>query len=120
MDLGDRIIKVNHAGEHGAISIYSCQIFMARITAPDLLSQLSEFRSEEQKHRAIFLAELQRRGCPRCRSYWLCDKAVMSCGDFWRRIARDYRERMKPLRDLGLGRLIVGGYYPLLSIKPNQ
>ena len=71
-DLGDRIIKVNRAVVHGAISIYSGQIFMARIIASDLLSQLSEFRSEEQKHRAIFLAELQRRGRPRCRSYWLC------------------------------------------------
>lgn len=72
IDLGDRIIKVNHAGEHGAISIYSGQIFMARVTARSMLSQLAEFRSEERKHRAIFLAELQRRGRPRCRSYWLC------------------------------------------------
>jgi 3-demethoxyubiquinol 3-hydroxylase len=70
--LGDRIIKVNHAGEHGAISIYSGQIFMARLTARDLIEQLVEFRSEEQNHRAIFLAELRRRGRPRCRSYWLC------------------------------------------------
>ena len=71
-NLGDRIIKVNHAGEHGAINIYSGQILMARITARGLLEQLAEFRSEEEKHRAIFLAELQRRGRPRCRSYWLC------------------------------------------------
>jgi 3-demethoxyubiquinol 3-hydroxylase len=71
-DLGDRIIKVNHAGEHGAISIYTGQIHMARFTARDLVEQLIEFRSEEQKHRAIFQAELQRRGRPRCRSYWLC------------------------------------------------
>ena len=71
-ELGDRIIKVNHAGEHGAINIYSGQILMARITARDLIEQLVEFRSEEQKHRALFWAELQRRGRPRCRSYWLC------------------------------------------------
>lgn len=71
-DLGNRIIKVNHAGEHGAVSIYSGQIVMARLTAPDLVSELSEFRSHEQRHRAIFGAELQRRGHPRCRSYWLC------------------------------------------------
>jgi len=71
-NLGDRIIKVNHAGEHGAINIYSGQILMARITAPSLLEQLVEFRSEEEKHRAIFLAESQRRGRPRYRSYWLC------------------------------------------------
>lgn len=71
-DLGDRIIKVNHAGEHGAIGIYTGQILMARLTAPKMVAELREFRSHEQRHRAIFGAELQRRGRRRCRSYWLC------------------------------------------------
>lgn len=71
-DLGDRIIKVNHAGEHGAIGIYSGQILMARLTAPKMLAELHEFRSHEQRHRAVFGAELERRGRRRCRSYWLC------------------------------------------------
>lgn len=71
-DLGSRIIKVNHAGEHGAIAIYTGQIFMARLTAPGMIAELREFRSHEQRHRALFGAELQRRGRPRCRSYWLC------------------------------------------------
>ena len=69
---GDRILKVNHAGEHGAVSIYSGQILTARLTAPSLVAELCEFRSHERNHRAIFLAELQRRRLPRCRSYWLC------------------------------------------------
>lgn len=72
MDLGNRILKVNHAGEHGAIGIYSGQILMARLTAPKMLAQLREFRSHERRHRAIFGAELERRGRRRCRSYWLC------------------------------------------------
>ena len=71
-NLGDRIIKVNHAGEHGAICIYSGQIHIARLTARSMVSELTEFRSHEQRHRAIFGAELQRRGRPRCRSYWFC------------------------------------------------
>lgn len=71
-DLGDRILKVNHAGEHGAIGIYSGQILMARLTAPRMLAELREFRSHERRHRAIFGAELVRRGRRRCRSYWLC------------------------------------------------
>jgi len=71
-DLGDRIIKVNHAGEHGAISIYTGQILMAQMTAPDVVAELREFRSHEQRHRAVFGAELERRGRRRCRSYWLC------------------------------------------------
>ncbi len=71
-DLGNRIIKVNHAGEHGAICIYTGQIFMAQLTARHMINELSEFRSHEQKHRAIFASELLLRGRPRCKSYWLC------------------------------------------------
>lgn len=49
-DLGDRIIKVNHAGEHGAISIYTGQIVMARLTARHLIGELAEFRAHELRH----------------------------------------------------------------------
>lgn len=67
-----RIIKVNHAGEHGAVNIYAGQIAMARLRAPFLLLELSEFKAHEERHRAIFAKELQRRGLSRCRSYVLC------------------------------------------------
>jgi ubiquinone biosynthesis monooxygenase Coq7 len=71
IDVG-RIIKVNHAGEHGAVSIYAGQIAIARLRARSLLPELAEFKAHEQRHRAIFAKELDRRGLPRCRSYWLC------------------------------------------------
>lgn len=71
-DFASRILKVNHAGENGAVNIYAGQILAARMTAPDMVAELAEFRSHEERHRAIFLAELQRRGRPRCQSYWLC------------------------------------------------
>lgn len=71
-DLGGRFIKVDHAGEHGAVCIYTGQILMARLTAPALVSELTEFREHELRHREIFRLELARRGRPRCRSYWLC------------------------------------------------
>ena len=45
-DLGSRFIKVDHAGEHGAVCIYSGQIFMARLTAPHLVAELTEFRAQ--------------------------------------------------------------------------
>jgi len=70
--LGGRIVKVNHAGENGAVNIYSGQILLARFTAPSLVAELQEFRSHEVMHREIFRAELQRRGIRRCRSYLLC------------------------------------------------
>lgn len=59
-DLGSRILKVNHAGEFGAISIYTGQILVARLFARDLVPELVEFRSHERGHRAIFGAELKR------------------------------------------------------------
>jgi 3-demethoxyubiquinol 3-hydroxylase len=71
-DIGSRILKVNHAGEFGAISIYTGQILVAKLSARDLVPELVEFRSHERGHRAIFGAELERRGRPRCRSYWFC------------------------------------------------
>lgn len=71
-ELGNRIIKVNHAGEQGAINIYTGQMLMAKFTAPDLVEELREFRSHEIRHRAVFQGELTRRNHPRCRSYHLC------------------------------------------------
>ena len=47
-DLGDRIIRVNHAGEQGAIGIYTGQILLARLTAPKMVAELREFRTHEQ------------------------------------------------------------------------
>jgi ubiquinone biosynthesis monooxygenase Coq7 len=70
--LGGRVIKVDHAGEHGAVNIYSAQILLARLTAPSLVPELREFRQHELRHRAIFQKELLRRGVRRCRSYILC------------------------------------------------
>src|SRR3982750_862171 len=71
-ELAGRVLKVNHAGEHGAVNIYAGQIICARVTAPAIVPELMEFKSHEERHRAIFQAELHRRGLPRCRSYWLC------------------------------------------------
>ena len=70
--LGARILKVNHAGENGAVHIYTGQILVARLTARSLVAELREFRAHEERHRALFGAELQRRSQPRCRSYLLC------------------------------------------------
>lgn len=70
--LGDRVMKVDHAGEHGAVCIYRAQRFFAPWRAPDLVAELDGFLAHEQDHRACFFAELGRRGRSRCRSYHLC------------------------------------------------
>jgi 3-demethoxyubiquinol 3-hydroxylase len=70
--LGDRVLKVNHAGEHGAVNIYRGQALASRLRAPSLIGELKEFQAHEEGHRALFWRELQQRGRPRCRSYHLC------------------------------------------------
>ncbi len=70
--LGDRVMKVDHAGEHGAVCIYSVQRWFARWRAPDMVSELDAFLEHERGHRALFGEELQRRGRSRCRSYVWC------------------------------------------------
>ena len=70
--LGDRVMKVDHAGEHGAICIYRAQRRLARWRAPEMVDELEHFLAHERGHRALFGAELQRRNVRRCRSYYWC------------------------------------------------
>jgi len=77
---GDRVMKANHAGENGAIHIYTGQILMARIRARPLVAELREFKTYEERHRAVFATELQRRGVRRCRSYRLCGAGGLALG----------------------------------------
>lgn len=78
--LGDRVLKVNHAGEHGAVHIYLGQEFACRWRDPALREELAEFRTHEESHRAIFAAELARRGVARCRTYQLCAVGGLALG----------------------------------------
>ena len=70
--LGNRILRVDHAGEQGAICVYRAQWLVAGLTAPSMREQLADFLVHYKRHRSIFGAALMQRGLPRCRSYWLC------------------------------------------------
>lgn len=78
--LGNRILKVNHAGEHGAVNIYRGQAFICGWRAPGLMAQLLEFKAHEEKHRAHFAEHLLIRGVSRCRSYHLCGLGGLALG----------------------------------------
>lgn len=78
--LGDRVLKVNHAGENGAVNIYAAQMMVARLTAPSVRDQLAEFLTHERRHREIFGAELASRGVRRCRSFALCGAGGYALG----------------------------------------
>nr|WP_294848918.1 demethoxyubiquinone hydroxylase family protein [uncultured Sphingomonas sp.] len=70
--LGDRFMKVDHAGEHGAICVYTAQLLLARWRAPNMVEELMHFRTHERGHRALFASQLETRGLRRCRSYHFC------------------------------------------------
>jgi ubiquinone biosynthesis monooxygenase Coq7 len=62
-----RILRVNHAGEHGAVGIYTAQLGRAHRKYPDLVPWLQDTLSHEQRHRAAFLAAMPARMAKPCR-----------------------------------------------------
>lgn len=70
--LANRYLKVNHAGENGAVNIYKAQILVSRLLHPKLIQELTHFQSHEENHRKIFKIELDNREVKRCRSYFFC------------------------------------------------
>ena len=67
-----RIVRVNHAGEFGAIRIYSAQIDVANALYPDIVPALTEMLGHEKVHCAKFLAAMPERNSRPCRvmSLW--------------------------------------------------
>lgn len=62
-----RIVRVNHAGEYGAIRIYSAQIAVARRLWPDMVPALQQMLDDEIDHCAKFYAAMPERGSRPCR-----------------------------------------------------
>lgn len=62
-----RLLRVNHAGEHGAVSIYQAQLARARRAYPDLAPWLEETLSHEVRHRARFREAMPTRAAKPCR-----------------------------------------------------
>ena len=67
-----RIVRVNHAGEYGAIRIYSAQIRVASRLYPDVVDALGHMLEHEKKHCAAFYGAMPARGSRPCRvmSLW--------------------------------------------------
>jgi ubiquinone biosynthesis monooxygenase Coq7 len=67
-----RILKVNHAGETGAIKIYAAQIALARRFFPHVVPLLDEMRSDEVEHCRLFREAMPARAARPCRvmSLW--------------------------------------------------
>ena len=67
-----RILKVNHAGEYGAIRIYRAQAWVARKLYPDVVGFLQETLQHEVQHCSLFLNVMRQRHARPCRvmSLW--------------------------------------------------
>jgi 3-demethoxyubiquinol 3-hydroxylase len=67
-----RIVKVNHAGEFGAIRIYSAQLLVSGWLWPDCSPALAEMLRDERNHCAIFRATMPPRHSRPCRvmQFW--------------------------------------------------
>ncbi|RLU01216.1 demethoxyubiquinone hydroxylase family protein [Ketobacter sp.] len=61
-----RILRVDHAGETGAIQIYRAQIFLSRLLYPDIVPILAEMLEHEQAHQKVFSDLLRKRGIRTC------------------------------------------------------
>jgi ubiquinone biosynthesis monooxygenase Coq7 len=66
-----RILKVNHAGEHGAIRIYRSQIAVAQWRCADVVPALEEMLAHEVSHRARFAEAMPSRHARPCRMLFL-------------------------------------------------
>ena len=61
-----RLLRVDHAGEHGAVAIYSAQLARARGKYPDLVPWLEETLAHEKRHQERFRAAMNERAVTPC------------------------------------------------------
>lgn len=66
-----RILKVNHAGEYGAIRIYRAQLFIAKICHAELVPFLERTLSHEIDHCKNFYQAMPAYNARPCRMMWL-------------------------------------------------
>ena len=60
------ILRVDHAGEYGAIRIYQSQQWAARWRAPDLAAFLAHTLGDEQRHLEVFARLMRARDAAPC------------------------------------------------------
>ncbi len=70
--ISEKMIKVDHAGENGAVNIYRAQKIGAYIFARAQLPEIVRYQQHEEQHRGIFANHLEEYGIRRCISYHLC------------------------------------------------
>lgn len=75
----ERILRVDHAGEFGAINIYRSQLFIARYLYKDIVCKLEEMLAHEKQHFQTFDSILKKRGIRHCYAlyFWALGGAIL-------------------------------------------
>jgi len=74
-----RIVRVNHAGEFGAIRIYSAQMLVSGWLWPDCIPALAQMLDDERRHCVLFRDATPDRKSRPCRvmQFWSCGGWVL-------------------------------------------
>ncbi|MCF6221836.1 MAG: demethoxyubiquinone hydroxylase family protein [Robiginitomaculum sp.] len=67
--ISEKMIKVDHVGENGAVHIYRAQRWVAKLRAPRLIPEIEHFIHHEETHRQIFKEYLSSNDIRKCVSY---------------------------------------------------
>lgn len=78
----EQILRVDHAGECGAIRIYRSQIAVAKVFHPQCVGALEEMLEHELRHFQTFDALLKRRGIRTCHALPLWIAGGLMLGSF--------------------------------------
>jgi len=75
----ERIIRVDHAGEYGAINIYKSQLLVAKLFYKDIVKKLEEMLSHEKEHYSTFNKLLHSRNIRHCYAikFWAIGGAML-------------------------------------------
>lgn len=84
-----RILKVNHAGEYGAIRIYRAQLWVARRWYPDIVPFLEQTLGHEIGHCAMFRGAMPERSARPCRATVLWGNGGLILGFFTALMGRE-------------------------------
>lgn len=75
-------LRVNHAGEAGAVQIYRAQRWVSAWRAPSLLPILEHFQADEERHLFLFDAQRRRLGQSACHTLRACQVGGWALGAF--------------------------------------
>jgi 3-demethoxyubiquinol 3-hydroxylase len=84
-----RILRVNHAGEYGAIRIYRAQLWLARRLYPEIVPFLEETLGHEIQHCTLFCDAMRPRNTGPCRAMILWGNGGLALGFLTALLGRD-------------------------------